>query len=367
MPQFRYEAMASSGETVRGVIEAPSETDAFASLRDQGLFVQRCRPVRGAQQDTRPPGETQKSHVAVKTGSSDSVQPGSRNRRLAIILLFVMLLGSSSFAMLGTWSTWQMTRQIALARETVGVHSTEKLRYYEVKYHYEVDGKQFTSDRVYPGGIFVHGHRPSKRSGGSGPPRFKPGSTTPVFYMPDEPQTAFLKPIRRLENGLFAVGGGLFAAAVTGLLLPLMIPGVGLRFVLAAVLALAAQSLTWLLWTAFLAVPSEQLSGPVDLLRWLLLAYVLICWTALIAQAPPALRPLREATLASVTFGTVMMSLSLFVLIPLRIVVPKVAWLHAFPWVGIVASLLALVLWILGVLTVNSPSDVKTEMENRSS
>lgn len=318
-----------------------------------------------------------KSIGVAKTRSRDSVQPCSRNRRLAIIVLGVMLLGSFSFAMLGTWNTWQMARQIASARETTGIVLSAEVAesrsrdsetgrtdtYYipVVHYRYQVDGRELTSDQVYPGVIDIRGPSDKSRSAAEAIVRdYVPGTTTSVFYLPDEPQTAFLKPIRRVESGLFAVGGGLLAAAVTGLLLPLAIPAVGVRFALAAVLLLPAQSLTWLLWAAFLSAPSAQLSGSLDLLRWLLLAYVLICWTAFIAQAPPALRRLREGTFASLTFGTLMMSLSLFVLVPLKMAVPDVAWLRAFPWVGIVAALLALVLWMFGVLTVSTTSDERT-------
>lgn len=62
MARFRYEAMASDGKTVRGVIEAKSEAEAFAQLREEGRFVHRCRPVGGAQQDAPPVGETYEKH-----------------------------------------------------------------------------------------------------------------------------------------------------------------------------------------------------------------------------------------------------------------------------------------------------------------
>jgi hypothetical protein len=171
--QFRYVGMASTGKTVQGVIEADSEAEAFAQLRDEGLIVQRCTPIRGAQQDASPLGETHEKHSAARTRSRDGVRTWSSNRWFPIIILAVMLLGSLLFAMLGTWSTWQMARQITSARETTGiVHSAEVVEershdsetgrtdtYYipVVHYRYLVDGKEFRSDKVYPGTIDIRG------------------------------------------------------------------------------------------------------------------------------------------------------------------------------------------------------------------
>lgn len=293
-------------------------------------------------------------------------------RRSAAIFLSLFTLGGLFFAVLGARNTWHMARQLAGARSTTGIilapsieleRSTDSDRrttttHYvpQMAYSYKVGGERFVSDRIYPGDMLIRSSTEENRSHAEQLVReYAPGTPVTVWYLPDEPGTAFLKRERRVVNGLFCLVGGILSAAGAGLLLPQVVPGRAPRFLCAAAVFLLAQGLTWLLWDAFVAAPREELDAPPRLLQWLLLAYVVVCWAALVGNAPPSLRPIKNATLAGIGCGTISMSLSLFVLIPLMWLAPKLEPLSALPWIGVGMGVLGIIFWSWGLLTIGTP------------
>lgn len=303
-------------------------------------------------------------------GPTDQDRPWSR--RGAAIFLSLFTLGGLFFAIVGARNTWEMSRHLSGARSTTGVirsasveteHSTDSdgrtatHHVPHVAYSYEVAGVRFEANRIYPGTMLIRG--PAEQSPSRAEQRvreYAPGTPVTVWYLPDEPGTAFLVRQRRVVNGLFCLVGGILAAAGAGLLLPQLVTAATPRFLCAAAIFLGvAQGLTSLLWTGFLAAPRAELDASPRPLQWLLLAYVVVCWTAMIANAPALLRPLKLATFAGVGCGTISMSLSIFVLIPLMWLAPRLEPMSALPWIGAGMGVLGVVLWACGLLTIGSP------------
>lgn len=306
----------------------------------------------------------------VVAGPTDQGRPWSR--RGAAIFLSLFTLGGLFFAILGARNTWEMSRQLSSARSTTGAirsasvgteNSTDSNRrtttHYvpHIAYSYEVAGVRFEADRIYPGAMLIRGAaEQSQSSADQLVGEYAPGTPVTVWYLPDEPGTAFLVRQRRVVNGLFCLVGGILAAAGAGLLLPQLVTAATPRFLCAAAgFLVGAQWLTSILWAGFVAAPRAELDASPRLLQWLLLAYVVICWTAMIANAPAPLRPLKLATFAGVGCGTISMSLSIFVLIPLMWFAPRLEPMSALPWIGVGMGALGVVLWACGLLTIGKP------------
>lgn len=367
---YHYEGLDSKGHLVAGTVEAYSTEAAVQQARERGVFVQRCRRVgsgRSAAATQEDDGEADASHLS----TDDAITPtkGSGGRTAAVILS-LFTLGGLFFALLGSWNVWEMARQLDRAVKTRGTVLASAIQREDstdtkargrsttyfvpvVQYRYAVFGKTFTNDQLYPGAFQVRGPSDTNRNSAARLLReFPPGAEIDVWYLPHEPQTAFLKPVRILNNGLLTIVGAILSVAGAGFLLTQLTRQCSTRFSWALGMFLVSQSITWLLGTAYLTAPRVQIVGSLPMLQWLLLAYVVVCWTALIAHAPPQLSKVREATMASVIFGTIAMSLSLFILFPVTLLAPKWNAMLLFPWIGVGSAVLVLGLWMCGRVTV---------------
>lgn len=115
-------------------------------------------------------------------------------------------------------------------------------------------------------------------------------------------------------------------------------------------LLVSSQIVTLVVYTFVVRNARAKPDDLEPMIGWLSLAYVIVCLVAFVGNAPPQWNTIKQATLATVGCGTLLMSLSLFVLIPLSWIAPKWNVMYAFPWIGIGGGAVAIGLWISGLL-----------------
>lgn len=283
-------------------------------------------------------------------------------------MLSIFVAGGLFFLGLGVWKTWQMSRQLAQARQTKAQVLSSRVEetgdgrnhYYVpvIRYRYQIGGRTYTSSNVYPGGAFVHGSAELSRGIAEGIVRqHAEGTEAAIWYLPREPETSFLVRRRRGEFGSLALLGGVHTAIGAPFLLAMMVYAPRVRLWLASSALVAALALVYLLWTAFVTAPRAELIGsPLLGNKWFIAAFLVICWSGFVAFLPPQFDGVRRTTIAAVGFATFLTVLSLFVFVPLAIFAPDLAAHRALPWVWIGCAALGLIGWISGFVTVDKPS-----------
>ena len=282
-------------------------------------------------------------------------------------LLSLFTLGGLLFAGVGSWVSWTMWRELETAVETSGVVRSSEVReerrhgggssrtYFipTVNYEYSLNGRTYYSDDLYPGIKFFRTSADRSEARARGIVKKHPeGSEIRLWALPHDPAKSFLIRQRRVDESAMMLIGGILAAAGTWMSLAVFISTPAVRLGAACILFIASQGLTWLFWRAYWTAPPDEVVGSLLLPKWLLVAYVLICWIGLISYAPERFEKVRQATFASLFFGTLIMSLSTFVFVPLMILVPDSEPLRAMPWVGVTAAAVGLLGWMSGIITI---------------
>ena len=85
MPTFQFEAMDATGQEIKDVIEAPSEEEAQATIRQMGYFVTKIAVEEGPQEEAAEKAKAARRSAASPSAASTSKMLTTFTRQLSIL------------------------------------------------------------------------------------------------------------------------------------------------------------------------------------------------------------------------------------------------------------------------------------------